>query len=61
MFFKKSEPKRWHPCIVIGAMALLAVGAVTVVNGGKKLLAEAKSKMRAMWHRAECDCTGEGE
>ena len=55
MLFKKSEPRRWHPCLVIAVGALAVVGAVTVTNAAKQMVEGIKSKMKSMWQKSpEC-------
>lgn len=49
MFFKKKEPRGWHPCLVIAIGALTVVGAVSVANNAKTLIMKAKDKMMSVF------------
>ncbi|MBR7116309.1 MAG: hypothetical protein IKC87_01200 [Clostridia bacterium] len=55
MLFKKSEPRRWNPCLVIAIGTLTVIGAVTVTNVSKRLMEKMKYKMKSMWKRSD-DC-----
>ena len=60
MLFKKSEPRRWHPCLVIAIGALTVIGAVTVTNAARRMMDNMKTKMKSMWQKApECECMSE--
>ena len=49
MFFKKTEPKRWHPCLVLTIGALSIIGAVTVTNASKCAINNAKNKIKSFF------------
>ena len=49
MFFKKSEPKRWHPCLVLTIGALSIIGAVTIANASKCAINTAKTKIKSFF------------
>ena len=49
MFFKKSEPKRWHPCLVLTIGALSIIGAVTITNASKCAINNAKTKIKSFF------------
>ena len=49
MFFKKTEPKRWHPCLVLTIGALSIIGAVTITNASKCAISTAKNKIKSFF------------
>lgn len=62
MLFKKSEPRRWHPCLVITIGALTAIGAATIATMSKDAMCKIKDKIKSMWNKKEecgCGCTPE--
>ncbi len=56
MFFKKKEPRGWHPCLVIAIGALTVVGAVSVANNAKSLIMKAKDKMMSVFSSSTSGC-----
>ena len=62
MLFKKSEPRRWHPCLVITIGALSVIGAVTVANAARGMADTVKNKIKSFMQRTpecnimQCDC-----
>ena len=51
MLFKKSEPRRWHPCLVMTIGALSVIGAVTVASVTKDVTERIKNRMMSIMKR----------
>ena len=60
MLFRKSEPRRWHPALVITIGALTAIGTATIVTMSKDAMCTVKDKITSLFKKKEeCSCTPE--
>lgn len=57
MFFKRSEPRGTHPCLIIAVGILAMVGAVAIVNESRNMMTRAKDKMMSLFNKCKSeDC-----
>ncbi len=57
MFFRKSEPRGTHPCLIIAVGILAMVGAVAIVNESRSMMTRAKDKMMTLFNKCKSeDC-----
>ncbi len=54
--FGKSERKRRNPTLTLAVGALAAIGAVSIVKCGKRIMCEVGKKMKAVMRGASEEC-----
>lgn len=60
MFFKRSEPRGTHPCLIIAVGILAMVGAVAIVNESRSMMSKAKDKMMTLFNKCKSEDCCEG-